>query len=1070
MQTKSYHVRRITLLSICLLLVSGVLWAQVPDIASVSPGYGYAGQTVTITGSNFSASCVVTFGDARANVISRTSQIIQVEVPAHATFEHVKVTNTNGNSAFSPYPFILSFGGETGLSASDFSAEINQSTQPTPYDLVISDFNNDGKNDIIVTSAGSNSIQILQNNTTTVGAASPSFTASSYSLPSTATTLNITSADLNGDNKPEVILSEANETDPSSRVFILTNNSGASIGFAAAPYIVDIASSQTKLVDISDIDGDGKPDLIVSDQADNGKIYVLRNTSGGSVSFAAPVSLNLGSSLQTGPLLVDDLNNDGKPDIAASLYFTDGGGLFVFRNNSTPGNIQFGTVSAIAAAGTIVNLRASDINRDGKLDLIASRYLSSDVAYYLNTSSNGGALSFNVSASNRVAAGNRPWGLDLGDIDGDGFEDFVVGNSNAAVVSVLYRSAALSYQTLNLGVSDRTRNLKVGDLNMDGKPDIVFTIFAQARIGILMNRKCVTPVLNEEGPLTVCSSNPVDLETQEIPNATYTWLMDGAVQQTGADNTYTASTSGTHTYEVTLSQGTCAETSDPISIEVVTSSAASFAITPVDPVCIGGTATLQVTGNVSGKTFEWSGPDNFTSTSNPAQVSSFAAIDVGEYSVDIYDNSAGCLIATETVSVQSVDVPSFAVSASETASCQGNPITLTVSPYNTSDYSYQWANGSGNISGETGSTLSVNTPGTQEYYVKITDLNNGSCPDIESNSLEISMLSEPTASFSAAEDACTQQNVLFTNNSTVDANATVNYRWTFGDGAFLEEEEVGHSYGVPGTYDVILEVSYEGSTCSDTFTKEIEIIDDGLDVEIEASQNPMCFQEEVTLTLANVSDNYQIEWSTGETSNEITVSEAGNYSVMLVNTDNGCDNLGNITLDEYPETVVNITSDSVTVSPGSNVQLNATGLANYLWSPGSSLNDSTIANPIATVNQSETYTVEGTDNNGCYGMASIDLFIATDMVGNIIKPKNFFSPNSGDNINDLWVIEKIEQFPECAVTIIDQSGNLLYEAQPYNNDWDGTSNGQMLADGVYYYVIKCDGSKVTKSGSITILR
>ncbi|MBL3657311.1 FG-GAP-like repeat-containing protein [Fulvivirga sediminis] len=1070
MQTKSYHIRRITLLSICLMLVSGVLCAQVPDIASVSPGYGYVGQKITITGSNFSSPCVVSFGNARANILSSTSQIIEVEVPANATFDHITVTNSNRNSASSPFPFILSFGGETGLTASDFSAEINLPTQPTPYDLVISDFNNDAKNDIMVTSAGSNSIQILQNSTTTVGAPSPSFNASTYSLPSTATSLNITSADLNGDNKPDVILSEGNDSDPSSRVFILTNSSGGAISFGASPYIIDIPSSKTKLVDIADLDGDGKPDLVVSDQADNGKIYILRNTSNASVSFAAPISLNLGRSLQTGPLLVDDLNNDGKPDIAASLYFTDGGGLFILRNNSTPGNIQFATVSAIAAAGTIVNLRASDINRDGKIDLIASRYLNSDVAYYLNTSSNGGAISFNVNASNRVSAGDRPWGLDLGDIDGDGFEDFVVGNSNASIVSVLYRSTALNYATLNLGVSDRTRNVKVGDLNMDGKPDIVFTIFAQARIGILMNKKCVTPVLNEEGPLTVCASNLVELETQAVPNATYTWRMDGATQQTGPSNTFTASTTGTHTYEVTLSLGACSETSDPISIEVVTSTAASFAITPVDPVCIGGTATLQVTGNVSGKTFEWSGPNNFTSTSNPALVTSFAAINVGEYSVKIYDNSAGCLIATETVLVQSVDVPSFTVSAPETASCQGSPITLTVSPFNTSDYSYQWANESGNISGQTGATLSVNTPGTQKYYVKITDLNNASCPDIQSNSIEVSILSAPNASFIVADDACTKQNVLFKNNSTVDPNATVNHRWTFGDGAIMENKEPGHSYSVPGTYDVVLKVSYEGSTCSDTFSKQITIIDDGLDVEIEASQNPMCFQEEVTLSLGNIPNNYQIEWSTGETTADITVSEAGNYSVMLVNTSNGCDNLGNITLDAYPETVVNITADSITVSPGSNVQLNATGLANYLWSPGNSLNDSTISNPIATVNQSETYTVEGRDNNGCYGIGSIDLFVATDMVGNIIKPKNFFSPNSGDNINDLWVIDKIEQFPECIVTIIDQTGNILYEAQPYNNDWDGTSNGKMLPDGVYYYVIKCDGSEVAKSGSITILR
>lgn len=94
-----------------------------------------------------------------------------------------------------------------------------------------------------------------------------------------------------------------------------------------------------------------------------------------------------------------------------------------------------------------------------------------------------------------------------------------------------------------------------------------------------------------------------------------------------------------------------------------------------------------------------------------------------------------------------------------------------------------------------------------------------------------------------------------------------------------------------------------------------------------------------------------------------------------------------------------------------------------------------------------------------------------DLIVNKLGPARFISPDNGDAINNFWLVENILDYPQCAVTIYDDKGIKVYEAKPYNNEWTGTYNGKQLPDGVYYYIIRCDGEEKTpRSGSITVLR
>ncbi len=71
---------------------------------------------------------------------------------------------------------------------------------------------------------------------------------------------------------------------------------------------------------------------------------------------------------------------------------------------------------------------------------------------------------------------------------------------------------------------------------------------------------------------------------------------------------------------------------------------------------------------------------------------------------------------------------------------------------------------------------------------------------------------------------------------------------------------------------------------------------------------------------------------------------------------------------------------------------------------------------------------------------------------------NAFTPD-GDGINEVWVIEGIEKYPDNQLTIYNRWGNLVFSADSYLNTWGGTSNsnlnvgGEQLPTGTYYYVI-----------------
>jgi gliding motility-associated-like protein len=1064
-----------TLKSLAVIILSTTLVvAQKPEIKVVDKVNGAMDEVVTLTGSFFGTDATrlaVTFGASKGTIQSVSDQLLAVRIPYGTTYRDISVTNLNtGLIGYSRLPFFLNFGGTPGFDPANLQGQIDfPAGVPVSeglFELCMCDFDGDGKVDVATANDNSSFINVFPNNSNPGLISFPT----KFAVNVSSRTLHIKCGDLNGDGRPDLVATESGTTD---KVFVLRNNGGFS--FSAAT--ITLPGKRPKRIEIADLDLDGKPELIITAQG-GGTVTVLVNQSSvASIVFnPIPIHIPIPGAVSTEGLAVADLNGDGLPEIVTSQFQTNTN-IYVVENNSSPGAITAGAIRTLPVATAIKNIRVGDLDGDRKPDIAFTKLTSSEIGLFLNQTTNAtGPVTF--SAGPNIPTGATPFGLDFGDLDGDGRPDIVVVSITSKALTILNNTSApgtLSFTPSNKPTTYISRHVNIGDVDADGKPDIAFTSIDDnilnipaSKVSIYRNSTCMVPVVTPPGPLNVCSGLGLKLVATSGGGVTYEWTNETAGTTVVGTHEYTPTVFGDYHVTATSEGGACKEVSNTVRVNI--SPGAALDPLPVNngPVCIGQTLQLSISNNLgAGFTYAWTGPNGYTGTGlNPAPIANFQIANAGRYFVDV-KSSSGCVARQESTLVEAVDLPEFKVSYSGSAFiCQPDFKSFNVFPA-VPGFTYQWfEKTTGIIAGAMGTSLLRNTSG--EYYYEATSSNPG-CPVSTSESVVLTVVAAPVTNFNLPPSACRGQQVAFTDQSTVDNQATAVYSWNFGDGKVSTDKNPTHVFDVAGSYSVTLLVSYAGNACPVGQTKPITITDaPAVSIINDANQFEFCPGSSLVLGVSGSWSSYL--WSTGATSPTITVTEPADYTVEVVAA-NGCELFASQDVIAYPAPNLVANATPEVIAEGESAELTATGILNYAWTPEETISNPDQATTTATPLTTTSYTVSGTDGNGCESSETVLLRVQGEAIVHKLGPSNFFSPN-GDATGQYWLVDQIDVYPQCEVSIYDDKGVKVYTAKPYLNDWDGTYNGgKRLPDGVYYYIIRCDGEEnVPRTGSITVLR
>ena len=239
------------------------------------------------------------------------------------------------------------------------------------------------------------------------------------------------------------------------------------------------------------------------------------------------------------------------------------------------------------------------------------------------------------------------------------------------------------------------------------------------------------------------------------------------------------------------------------------------------------------------------------------------------------------------------------------------------------------------------------------------------------------------------------------------------------------------------------------NTCFQIVTLTLELVSKPIipinDIE------PLCEGRNITLNAGNNYDTYT--WSTGETSQTITITQPGSYSVIVTENHGStiCTSSKNfIVVNSNIATIQEIISSDWTENNNTiTVLLNSNSQGDYEYSlDGITFQNSNIFNNL----EAGEYTVFVRDKNGC-GMVSDELYL-------LMYPK-FFTPNA-DGYNDFWKIKFSENETNLTIKIFDRYGKLLKHLERNSIGWDGKYLGKDVPSSDYWFVVTRENGKEYK--------
>lgn len=669
----------------------------------------------------------------------------------------------------------------------------------------------------------------------------------------------------------------------------------------------------------------------------------------------------------------------------------------------------------------------------------------------------------------------------------------------------------------------------------------------------------------------VCLGEDLMMSTINDPDLTVKWY-DADPAQGGSlmTNNYEAIVSqlplGGHTFYLVSESANCQQTFEKTIVVEVIEKPTLTAIDNNGPHCVGAALELSAP-SLPGMTYEWSGPDGFTSDEQNPMIDTAFAENGGIYTLQVTNGQC----ASNPISTQVVitDQPLKPEIEYDGAHCEGYQVGFTAEPVNTAgNVTYQWSGPNGWTSDEQNPTIDSIIIQQSGNYSLVVEVNG--CASEVSDVINVQIDPSPEKpnilNSTQVERACEGEDVVLESRFIQN----MNYNWE-GPNGFISNEANPVLRDVDISQAGIYTLQTEFNGCLSPKAVTEVFISDRPSVPEMISNGPICEGETLTLEIVNPNPDLQYTWydsisnaTVGDgsilTIENIQAAQGGQYYALAQGQD--CGSLTNI--DRFVFVQVDVPSnedafigDEDFATCGDEAMLHARPLvdAQGFWQSIDGSNSSlespntsstfvenlnfgeniftwNVVSGACGVTSTDTLVVSQIDgpqaaddyfylpyatgidstvlpndnpNHGDFSVEVLEspkegfLILFPDGTFNYQPPEGFigtveftyqvctdacpdhcvsakavievgtelecmaptiFSPN-GDGSNETFMVPCLSTYGGSELTIFNRWGDSVYQSDNYQNDWDGTYGNEPLPVGTYYYLLKVNDPEKT---------